>query len=312
MRAVVVGAGAVGLGVGSALVVGGADCVFVRRKGGSRALEREGLVRTGLFGEVRLPPSRFRVVDDVATAAADPADWILVCTKSFASEQVARDVAAAGWRGAPRVALFQNGWGNAERFAARIDPTRVWSARVITGFVRPRPNEVEVTVHADAIRVGSLFGEPACGAADLCRTVAAGGIPCEPSDTIGRDLWAKLLYNGALNPLGALLRVPYGELGRRPTSRAVMDAVVREIFAVMTAAGWSTHWPDADAFLAELYDRLLPATAEHESSMLQDLREGRRTEIDALSGAVVELAARHGVDARCNLALRDLVRAIEG
>jgi 2-dehydropantoate 2-reductase len=182
---------------------------------------------------------------------------------------------------------------------------------VITGFARSRSNEVEITVHADAIRIGSLFGEPAAGAAGLCQAIARGGIPCETSDAIGRDLWAKLLYNCALNPLGALLGVPYGELGRRPACRELVGAVVREVFAAMRAAGQRTHWDDAEGYLDELHARLLPATGEHESSMLQDLRDGRRTEIDALAGAVVELCERHGLDAPVNRALRDLVRAIE-
>jgi 2-dehydropantoate 2-reductase len=328
VRAVVIGAGAVGLGVGSALLASGAEVVFVRRlergpagtsaTAGDDPLERHGLERSGVLGRVRIARGRLRVVHGVEAAAArmrtlagGALDWILVCTPSHASDAVAHAVAKADWGGEPRVALFQNGWGNAERFAAHIDQARIFCARVITGFALRSAHEVEVTVHADAIRVGSLFGEPAERAADLCRAIARGGIPCEPSAAIERDLWAKLLYNGALNPLGALLGVPYGELGRRPETRAVMETVVREIFAVMTASGHGTHWPDPDAYLEEFYGRLLPTTALHESSMLRDLRAGRRTEIDAISGAVVALGEQHGVAAPCNRALCDLVRAIQ-
>ena len=190
-------------------------------------------------------------------------------------------------------------------------PRAVFNARVITGFRRSAPNHVQVTVHADAIHVGSLFGADLAPIEALCRAIDRGGIPCAPSKEIARDLWAKVLYNGLLNPLGALVGVAYGALADAKETRAVMEAVAREIFAVMEAAGFATHWPTADAYLESFYGELLPATAQHESSMLQDLRAGRRTEIDALSGAVAKLAAEHGVPAPVNDALATLIRAAE-
>jgi 2-dehydropantoate 2-reductase len=59
------------------------------------------------------------------------------------------------------------------------------------------------------------------------------------------------------------------------------------------------------------WDELLPPTAAHESSMLQDLRAGRRTEVAALNGAVVELAGVCGLDVPVNRALLQLIRARE-
>jgi 2-dehydropantoate 2-reductase len=56
---------------------------------------------------------------------------------------------------------------------------------------------------------------------------------------------------------------------------------------------------------------LLPPTAAHESSMLQDLRAGRRTEIDAITGEVVRLAEAHGVGVPVSRALLALVRFAE-
>ena len=79
----------------------------------------------------------------------------------------------------------------------------------------------------------------------------------------------------------------------------------------MEAAGHRTHWPSAAAWLGDFTARLLPPTAAHESSMLQDLRAGRRTEIDAITGAVVELAARHGVDVPVSRGVLALVRFLE-
>jgi 2-dehydropantoate 2-reductase len=212
--------------------------------------------------------------------------------------------------GPPRLVLCLNGWGHAELFAETIPREHVFSATVTTGFRRDDANRVEITVHGDDLHVGSLFGTPGIGIDALCEAISRGGIPCSPSHDMERDLWAKLLYNCALNPLAALLGVPYGVLGETPTTRAIIEAVVREIFGVLDASGRKTRWTTADEYLAFFFAELLPPTRKHESSMLQDLRAGRETEIEALCGAVAELAAQSGVTAPANDALAILVRGL--
>lgn len=314
MDVIVFGAGAVGLGLASALLAGGGARVrIVARPGVAAALRAHGLVRSGIFGEVSVPPGRLEVASAAGELFGPAADYVLVATKAFDSDAAAAELAGArdAVGAGTQLVLCQNGWGVASRFAARFPSARVWNARVITGFRKLAPHHVDVTVHAEPVRIGSLFGESAARVAPLCAALASGGIPCEPSADIARDLWAKLLYNATLNPLGAILGASYGALGASPHTRAVMEALAHETFAVMEAAGWRTHWPSAAAWLADLYARLLPPTAAHESSMLQDLRAGRRTEIDAISGAVVELAERHGVAAPVSRSVLVLVRFLE-
>jgi 2-dehydropantoate 2-reductase len=236
-----------------------------------------------------------------------------VATKSYDSEDAARALAESSEVVGPetQLVLCQNGWGFASRFTAHFAPARVWNARVITGFRRRVPQHVDITVHAEPVHVGSLFGEPPERIAPLCAAITKGGIPCEPSTQIAEDLWAKLLYNAVLNPLGAILGVSYGALAASEHTRSVMQVLAQETFAVMEAAGFRTHWPSAKAWLHDFYTRLLPPTAAHESSTLQDLRAGRRTEIDAITGAVVELAARHGVAVPVSHSVLALVRSLE-
>ena len=133
--------------------------------------------------------------------------------------------------------------------------------------------------------------------------------PCAVTPAVSRDLWAKMLYNCALNPLSAILNNSYGALADWPASRYVMDAVIDELFAVMDAHGFAVQWKNAQAYRRTFYSELVPRTASHESSMLQDLQSGRRTEVDALSGAVVELGLQAAIPTPVNRALRDLVRA---
>jgi 2-dehydropantoate 2-reductase len=313
MRVLIYGGGAVGLGIASCLIRPENRVDIIARAETTAALRREGLLRTGIFGRVHARPGTFGSYDSLEQTAGGPYDFVLVCTKSFDSTSAAQDLAAHEDRlgGQARLVLLQNGWGNAEAFCARFEKHRVYSGRVITGFRRPRPNEVEVTVHADAIHIGSLFRGDLAAIAELCRAIHAGGIPCEESHAIAQDLWAKMLYNCALNPLGALLGVSYGTLAEQPTTRNLMDRIVEEVFAVMLAAGYTTHWPTSAEFLAAFYGHLVPDTAEHKSSMLQDITAGKRTEIDALTGAVISLAAQHSRAVPYNHAIYQLVRFIE-
>ncbi|MGB9611118.1 MAG: ketopantoate reductase family protein, partial [Bryobacteraceae bacterium] len=70
-------------------------------------------------------------------------------------------------------------------------------------------------------------------------------------------------------------------------------------------------WATAQEYLPVLYDRLIPATAPHRTSMSHDLHAGKRTEIDFLNGAVVRLGLRHGVAVPINALITRLIKRIE-
>lgn len=309
----IIGAGAVGLALASHLHQGGASVRLVARPDAVDALRRDGITRTGVFGRHHVPPDEIAIDEHSSAWWGRPLAAIFVCTKGFSSEEVAEDLAPA-WESLPEpapVVLVQNGWGTSDIFALRLPTRRIFNARLITGFRRVEVGTSDVTVHADALKLGSLYGASADELAPLAACLRDGGLPTETTDQIGRDLWAKLLYNCALNPLGALRGVPYGELADCEDARAIMREVVIEVFAAMRAEGWQTWWRRPGDYLADFYDRILPPTASHESSMLQDLRAGRRTEIEFLSGAIVRIGIRNGFETPVNAALRDLVLAIE-
>lgn len=312
MNVIVYGAGAVGLGLASALLEAGTEVALVARPATGAALQERGLRRSGIFGEIDHPPGSFRVATTLEELPHVSPDFVLVATKSFDSAATAKSLASSGRIGtATRIVSCQNGWGNAAHFTAHFPERQVWNARIITGFRRPAPHQVEITVHAEPVRIGSLFGESSQAISTLCAAIHRGGLPCEATDRIAQDLWAKLLYNGLLNPLGAIFEVPYGEIGKSAAACEILRALAHEIFEVMRASGYTTHWPDAEAYLEHFFAVLLPPTAAHESSTLQDLRAGKRTEIDALAGAVVRLGEEHAIPVPVNRTLLAMVKFIE-
>jgi 2-dehydropantoate 2-reductase len=103
--------------------------------------------------------------------------------------------------------------------------------------------------------------------------------------------------------------VPYGWLPEDPDTRAIMDEVIDEAFAVSRACGVALAWATAMEYRQVFYGRLVPSTADHRSSMLQDLERARPTEIEAINGYVVRQGAARGVPAPVNATLARLVRA---
>ena len=318
MKIAIWGAGAVGLGLASTLARPNEHLRILGRNDETRTdVEAHGIKRTGLFGDIHVPPEQLIFASAAEALVDDPPDWLLVCTKAFSTPEIARSLEPItkelGLQ--TQLLLCQNGWGNEIPFLDFWPQEQLYHARVITGFHRRSPHEVEITAHASPIALGSIFGIPhgsrRSALQSLARRFEEGGIPTATTDDMRGVLWAKMLYNCALNPLGAIAGRRYGELVEDATTRALLEEIVREIFVVLAAAGVDVAWPNAAAYLETFYAELIPPTAAHESSMLQDLRAGRPTEIDALCGAVERLGSEHEVETPVVSALAELVRVAE-
>lgn len=311
MKILIFGGGAVGLGIASCLIKSGHKTDIFDRHETIDALKKNGLIRTGIFGDYSASADLFGCYESFSEM--DKAyDYIAVCTKFNDSLSAAREI----FRNIPLnsikcIVLFQNGWGNAEIFASVFPESILYNARVITGFTKHDLNIVEITVHADSIHIGSLYDNDIDKMKGLCGAISEGGIPCETTGTIEKDLWAKMLYNCTLNPLGAIFRIPYGILGESEYTRSIIKAIAEEIFNVLDKTGFKTHWNSAENYLEVFYEKLLPPTAKHEASMLQDIKGGRKTEIDALNGAVVKLGDKYNVNVSTNRAIMNIIKFIE-
>ena len=309
MKVLVFGAGAVGLGFSSFLLQAGHRVHLVGKEQTVVALRKNGLKRQGIFGPAFFTPQQLTASSNLAETGRETFDFYLVCTKSFDTENSARQLKSESTLAHQKspIVLCQNGWGNAEIFSRFFSPKQVYNARVITGFIRPEPHVVDVTVHAQPVHLGSLFDGNATHLQLLADALSLGGLPSAVTDDIGKDLWAKMLYNCPLNALGAVLQVPYGHLGEDENSRVLMERIVREVFQVMQGLGHASHWPSAGDYLKDFYENLLPSTYSHESSMLQDIRAGRITEIEALNGVIVREGRKLKIDITCNETVRNQI-----
>ena len=308
------GAGAVGLGLANCLVKSGQAVTVISRRETAQAVQAKGIIRRGIFGDFVAAPGSFSISSHLKELPEKTFDYILVTTKSFDSRTAASELRNCPHIVKPgtKIVLCQNGWGNADIFREYFPAEKIFNARIITGFTRPEPEIVIITVHAEAMTIGSLFGENAETITPLCTALNNGDLPTQPTATIEKDLWAKMLYNCALNPLGAILNVPYGRLGESPATRTIMESIVREIFSLIPLTSHQTHWNNAEDYLNFFYSRSLPATKEHRSSTLQDIKAGKQTEIDALNGKIVLLAEQYKQPVPVNQTMTLLIKFLEG
>lgn len=312
MKVLVIGSGAVGCAIAIAASKAGMETSVLARKATAEYIRKNGLLRTGLFGEVRVEPGEVTVYEDYSEIASG-FDFVAVAAKTMANADIAqklnerRDI--MGETG--RIVLFQNGWGNDEPYLEFFPSSQVYNARVITGFERVEPGITNVTAHTAPILLGSLHGDPVEAVEPLARAINDSGIPSEVSEELSQALWAKMLYNTTLNPLGAILHMSYGELASSEHIVGIMNKLIEETFAVMDAAGYKTFWSNAGEYRETFYGKLVPDTAAHRASTLQDIEKRQKTEINTLNGCVQRIGREHNVPTPTHDMIVEMIKGIE-
>jgi len=310
----IAGAGAIGSILGGMLHDAGHDVTLLGRRAHLDAIARSGLKISGLLGARVV--SGMKLVDDPARLAGR--FGLILCTvKSYDTESIAAALADRLTADGVVVSM-QNGLGNLESLLERFGRPRVLGARVIFGAEMRSPGSAHVTVFAQPVAIGpapALHREDSPALAGRARAIAAmldaAGVPTVSVGDIMPVLWAKILYNVALNPLGALLRQTYGALAADQDVRPIMNRAIDEAFAVARALGVALPFSDAAEYRKVFYEQLIPPTVNHRPTMLHDLHVRGRTDIGALNGRIVELADRLGLDAETNRMLTRLIRAAE-
>jgi 2-dehydropantoate 2-reductase len=309
MNILVMGAGAVGSAVGGFLGQAGHRVALVGRDPHMAAIRERGLRIEGIWGEHLI--RGLRTFTNIREVPREHFDLVLVTTKSYDTGEAAKQVLP--WLSEDSLVIsLQNGLGNVETISEIVGDSRAVGGRLIFGIRIPEAGRVEITVYADKVMLGSPSHK-----VDFARLEAIAGaftqagIPAEATLEIEQFIWGKVFYNCCLNPLSALLEVTYGELIEHPETRQIMTSVIEEIFAVAAAKGVALAWRSPLEYQKILLGRLVPDTYAHQASMLQDVMRGKKTEIDALNGAIARLGEETGIPTPVNLMLTQLIKVKE-
>lgn len=287
MKVLILGAGAMGCLYGAALHRAGCEVVFVDvNQSHIDAINARGLELETRAGVEHLPIPARRPEE-----ISEPVDLVVVFTKTFHTEAALAGIAQAI---GPKTWLLslQNGLGNDRRLAAHAA-----EERVLVG-ASSLPSDLvglgRVRSHGEGgSKLFPAFGGDPAFARQVCELLSQGGLPAELEPNIHVAIWSKAIFNATMNPLCALTRRTPGFLGANPESRAMITAAVDEGVAVANACGIAV----AAQPIHDLTEVSMTDHANHEASMLQDVKAGRRTEVDAINGAIVEAGREAGVAA---------------
>jgi 2-dehydropantoate 2-reductase len=264
---------------------------------GIQALNKQGVRTVSDNGEEQDFPVKVSSIPEACVGAK----LVLVLVKAWQTEQAGQRLLRCIEPDA-MVLTLQNGEGNYETLGRLLGANRVAVGATTLGATLLGPATVRPV--GDGVITLGIHGrlKPF---ADL---LGKAGFIVETVSDIDSVQWGKLVINAAINPLTALLRIPNGELLARSSARSLMTAASREAAAVAIAKG--IHLPYPDPVLAA--EATARRTALNYSSMLQDILRGTQTEIDYITGAVVQGGEKTGVQVAVNRMLWLLVKAATG
>lgn len=299
MRFAVVGAGAIGAFVGAMLAKAGEDVVLIARGPHLNAMRERGVRVRGSLGEFGAYP---KVTDDPREVGE--VDVVLLTLKAHSIPAVAprlsplmgpETTVISAQNGIPWWYFYRHG-GELDGFhlesvdpggviAAHIEPRRIIGCVIYCSTIVPEPGLIE---HLEGTRFS--IGEPDGSRSERSRLVSeafiGAGLRCPIRNNIRTDIWVKLLGSVAFNPISALTRATLKEIVACPETSEVARRIMLEVEEVAGMLGIDVG--------ITVEQRLAGAekVGPHKTSMLQDVEAGRPLELEAIVGAVIELAEK--------------------
>jgi 2-dehydropantoate 2-reductase len=251
-------------------------------------------------GEILLHPKAFMNPEEIGTV-----DLAIVFVKSFlTSIAMEKNVALLG----PDtiVMSLQNGYGNIDQIAEHVKRSNIIAGTTAHGASLLSPGHIRHAGSGDT-HIGWVSNDDEGRINEIAGILRRAGFATEVSANVMELVWSKLIVNVGINALTAVLRVKNGELIRMDETKDLMRMAVLEAVEVAFAAGVKF---DAEKMVRKVMG-IAFATGENSSSMLQDILNKRKTEIDAINGAIVEEGVKHSIGTPVNSVLTKLVRALE-
>ncbi len=227
-------------------------------------------------------------------------DLVILCTKSYDTRDTMETIAE--YVHDTYVLSLQNGLNNEEIISEFT--SRVLGGITSHGFLFQGPGDIVHTGIGKTI-IGLYPDGKSGDIEDIGAILNKGRMNTEISDNIKGHIWKKVIINSGINPITALTGLKNGKILERAYLKELMEKVCHEATAIGRTEVDIPGDPVAEA------GEIARSTAENKSSMLQDVLQERRTEIDCITGAVIEVGIKKGMDTQYNRILYELVKARE-
>ncbi|MBF5091403.1 2-dehydropantoate 2-reductase [Novosphingobium sp. NBM11] len=282
MKVAVIGAGAMGMLFGGRLARVGHDVMLIDVDAARvAAIDAHGVTENGAAVKCRafLP----------GAAPPDMADLLIVFTKATHTVPAIRQNAAL-LRAGGVVLTLQNGLGNGAAIAAEVGADHVLVG--ITNWPADLKGHGEIHVGGSGmVKLWSFDGADRSVIHSIADALADAGLNASAEPSVDAAIWTKVIFNATLNGIAALTGLTVGEIGDIEPTRALAMRLVAEGVAIAGASGITIDEEEVRSSVSFA----LTHHRDHKPSMLQDVEAGRRTEVDAIQGALVDAAHHHGI-----------------
>lgn len=289
MKIAILGSGAVGGYYGAKLAQSGQDVAFIARGAHLAAIREKGLeIKSPALGDF---VARARAEED--TSRVGPVDLVIVAVKAY-DNPTALPLLAPLLRDDTVVLTLQNGVDSVGQVAAVAGEARTLGGTTYVATALEAPGLIVQTGDHRRIVFGEAFGQlprvservnrihEAFAAADIqSSAVGDGRVP----------IWEKFIFLASLAAFTGAARLPIGPVWGDPFTKAQFLAGCREIEALARAEGV----PVADDVVERIIPYIDKIPGSMRSSLLIDLQQGKRIEVEALQGTVVRRGGARGV-----------------
>lgn len=303
MHILILGAGALGSLLGARLSQ--ADRVRISLLTTDRqhvlAIRQDGLTVEELDGSTRC--YRLPAFDAPHTLEEAP-DLVLVSVKTHSIEGALSSVVDR-CHAATLFLTLQNGIGNWERIARLVGEGSVLVGTTAQGATLLAPGRIRHGGNGPTY-LGEPDGPPSPRVLAVVEKFRQAGLTAESREGMAQLIWEKLHVNVGINAITALTGIRNGFIAAMPVARELCRAAVEEAMRVARAKGFVMPEDMVERVLA-----IAQATAVNRSSMGQDVDHRKRTEIDAINGAIVALGEQLHLPTPVNQTLVQLVKILE-
>lgn len=302
MKIVIVGPGAMGCLIAALLKNRTKEDVWLLDHTTDRArrIREEGIRVEGISGTFTVKVPATTIPGEIGRA-----DLVVMAVKSYSTEEAAKEIKELV-ADDTYVLTLQNGIGNVQILDDYFGPEWIIAGSTNHGATALGPAAVRHAGRGDTV-IGRPDGKLTGVLRDIAHTFGKAGLETKITKDIDSVIWSKLVINAGINAITALTHIHNGMILEYEESRELLRSVVQEAVKVVKRKRIKLAYDDP----IQKVESVCKATAANVSSMLQDVLNKKRTEIDFINGAIVRQAKSFGIPTPANETLARLVKTIE-
>lgn len=300
MKITIVGPGAMGLLFGASLAKSKEDihildhdvkrAEYIKKNG----IKVEGITNFSTKLDISSDPKRI-----------GSSDLVIICVKSYDTEDAIKHSKSLIGNNT-QVITLQNGIGNVQILDEVVGEDRVVGGVTNQGATITGLGQIRHAGKGDTV-IGKKDKKVLGSIRDISRILSKAGFPTKISKDINSLIWSKLIINVGINALTAITGLNNGRLLNYDGTRSIMKQAVSEAVKVAKRKRVKLIYDDP----IQKVESVCRATAKNVSSMLQDVLNKKKTEIDFINGAIIRQGKSFNIATNANEILTDLVKTLE-